>query len=80
MPRMRVYGGSPVLSSNFESSIPGLYFTGLAAAQQFGPYLRFVAGTEYAARKISNACRSRVGSAVSASSQLRESTAGSETI
>jgi FAD-dependent urate hydroxylase len=80
MPRMRVYSGSPVLSSNFESSIPGLYFTGLAAAQQFGPYLRFVAGTEYAARKISNACRSRVGSAVSASSQLRESTAGPQTI
>ena len=55
--RMRRYQGTPVLSSDFESSIPGLHFTGLAAAQQFGPSMRFVAGVHYAAPKISNACQ-----------------------
>jgi len=55
--RINVYGTAPVLSSRFESSIPGLFFTGLVAAQQFGPSLRFVAGADYAARRISHACR-----------------------
>lgn len=45
---------SPHLSSNFESSIPGLYFTGLGSANSFGPLMRFLAGTEYTARRISH--------------------------
>ena len=45
---------SPVLSSNFESSIPGLYFTGLASANSFGPVMRFVAGASYTARRLSS--------------------------
>jgi cation diffusion facilitator CzcD-associated flavoprotein CzcO len=44
---------SPVLSPNFESSISGLYFTGLASANAFGPVMRFVAGTSYTARRLS---------------------------
>ncbi|AUG81121.1 hypothetical protein CFP65_6465 [Kitasatospora sp. MMS16-BH015] len=48
-------GGSPRLAPSFESSIPGLYFTGLSAADAFGPLMRFVAGTGYAARRISAA-------------------------
>ncbi|MET8858708.1 NAD(P)-binding domain-containing protein [Streptomyces sp. NPDC004579] len=44
--------GAPKLSSGFESSVPGLFFTGLAAAPTFGPVLRFVAGTEFAARRV----------------------------
>ena len=43
----------PQLSSNFESSVPGLYFTGLASAYSFGPVMRFIAGTGFAARRIS---------------------------
>jgi FAD-dependent urate hydroxylase len=54
---LRHYQGAPLLSSDFECSIPGLYFTGLAAAQHFGPSMRFVVGADYAARKISNACQ-----------------------
>jgi FAD-dependent urate hydroxylase len=54
---IRRYHGVPLLTSDFECSIPGLYVTGLAAAQQFGPSMRFVVGADYAARKISNACR-----------------------
>src|SRR5579872_6293912 len=44
---------SPLLSSNFESSISGLHFTGLGSANSFGPVMRFIAGTEYTARRIS---------------------------
>jgi cation diffusion facilitator CzcD-associated flavoprotein CzcO len=44
--------GSPVLSRNFESSVPGLYFMGLTAAASFGPMLRFAYGSDYAARRL----------------------------
>jgi pyridine nucleotide-disulfide oxidoreductase len=44
---------SPLLSSNFESSVPGLYFTGLGSANSFGPAMRFLAGADYTARRIS---------------------------
>nr|WP_308013234.1 NAD(P)-binding domain-containing protein [Streptomyces griseocarneus] len=43
---------APRLSGAFESSVPGLYFTGSMAAPVFGPMLRFVAGTGFAARRI----------------------------
>lgn len=45
--------GSPKLSRNFESSIPGLYFVGLSSAATFGPLQRFVHGTDFAARTVS---------------------------
>ncbi|MFB6828706.1 FAD-dependent oxidoreductase [Streptomyces hydrogenans] len=45
-------GGAPVLSAGFESSVPGLYFTGLAAAPTFGPVLRFVHGTEFSSHRL----------------------------
>ncbi len=44
---------TPVLSPNFESSVLGLYFTGLASANQFGPAMRFLHGAEYTARRVS---------------------------
>jgi cation diffusion facilitator CzcD-associated flavoprotein CzcO len=40
---------APVLSMNFESSVPGAYFVGLLASLSFGPLFRFVAGGRYAA-------------------------------
>lgn len=52
---LRVFAGAPVLTSGFESSTPGLYFTGLAAAPSFGPLLRFVTGTAFAARRLTAA-------------------------
>ncbi len=44
--------GTPVLKDNFESSQPGLYFLGLAAANSFGPLLRFMVGAEFAAPRL----------------------------
>jgi thioredoxin reductase len=49
---LRRAGDAPALSRNFESSIAGLYFVGTAAANSFGPMLRFVYGTAYASRRV----------------------------
>ncbi len=44
--------GSPVLSRNLESSVPGLYFVGLQSANSFGPVMRFVRGSEWVANHL----------------------------
>jgi hypothetical protein len=51
--RIRHEEQMPRLSSNFESSVPGLYFSGLASANSFGPVVRFIAGTGFTARRMS---------------------------
>jgi cation diffusion facilitator CzcD-associated flavoprotein CzcO len=51
--RLRTAHGFPVLNHGFESSSAGLYFVGAPAAYSFGPLLRFVVGTRYAARTLS---------------------------
>ncbi|GCE25371.1 hypothetical protein KDA_08550 [Dictyobacter alpinus] len=48
---LQSHRGSPVLNSWFETSIPKLYFVGFSAARSFGPYYRFVLGSEAAARR-----------------------------
>jgi hypothetical protein len=45
----------PRLSGSSESSVPGLFVTGLASAAAFGPLMRFVCGTVFAAPRISAA-------------------------
>ena len=50
--RVRRVDGHPVLGAGFESSVPGLHFVGAPALYSFGPLLRFVAGTEFAARRV----------------------------
>ena len=52
---IRTAAGSPILSRGFESSVPGLYFAGLAAANSFGPVMRFAFGAGFAAKRISAA-------------------------
>jgi thioredoxin reductase len=46
---------TPILSAEFESSLPGLYFVGVSAANSFGPVMRFAYGAEFAARTVSHA-------------------------
>jgi cation diffusion facilitator CzcD-associated flavoprotein CzcO len=41
-----------VLSTHFETSVPGLFMVGATAANSFGPLLRFIFGTEFAARRL----------------------------
>ena len=50
--KLKALNGAPVLSSNFESSMPGLYFAGVAAANSFGPVMRFAFGAGFAARTL----------------------------
>jgi hypothetical protein len=50
--RIKTASGMPVLSSSFESSVPGIYFVGIAAANSFGPVMRFAFGAGFAARRL----------------------------
>lgn len=52
---MKTLEKSPVLSSDFESSIAGLYFVGLSAAYSFGPVMRFAYGADFASQRITKA-------------------------
>jgi putative flavoprotein involved in K+ transport len=62
---------TPVLSSTFASSVPGLYFVGVASANSFGPLMRFACGAEWTAKRISAilaaaTARTRVAAVVNA--------------
>jgi len=56
---------APVLSRDFQSSIAGLYFVGLAAAHYLGPVMRFMFGAGYTARRLSQHLEQVVGSRAS---------------
>jgi thioredoxin reductase len=51
--------GWPQLRGAFESSVPGLYFVGFPAAGSYGPLMRFVCGTAYAAPRVTAAVAAR---------------------
>lgn len=51
--QVRTADGAPVLNRHFESTVPGLHFIGAAAANSFGPMLRFAFGAGFAARRVS---------------------------
>jgi thioredoxin reductase len=52
--QLKLNDDAPALSSQFESSVPGLFFVGAAAARSFGPVLRFACGAKFAAGHLSN--------------------------
>jgi FAD-dependent urate hydroxylase len=54
---LRQVGGYPRLTDGLESSVPGLHFLGAIAAGTFGPLMRFVAGTKYAAPALTHRLR-----------------------
>src|SRR5262249_53292180 len=58
--RIRRVETSPVLSSKFESSVPGLYFAGPASQVSFGPLMRFACGAKFSARRISSHLATRI--------------------
>lgn len=43
---------TPKLSDNFESTVPGLFLVGPAAANSFGPLMRFMVACEYIAPRL----------------------------
>lgn len=52
---VRTLAGTPDVGPDFQSSVPGLYFIGPAVAPTFGPVMRFVCGSDYAARTVARA-------------------------
>ncbi len=56
---IRLAGGYPVLGPGLESSVPGLHFAGAPAAYSFGPVMRFVVGSWYAAPAIARRAADR---------------------
>jgi thioredoxin reductase len=50
--RIRRAHGAPMLSRNFETSVPGLFMIGVAAANSFGPLMRFACGARFTARRL----------------------------
>ncbi len=50
--RIRSAADSPILGGRFESSVPGLFFVGISAANSFGPLLRFAFGARYTAERL----------------------------
>lgn len=57
--RIKSVADSPILNRRFESTVPGLYFVGISAANSFGPLLRFAFGADYTARRLTRHLASR---------------------
>lgn len=57
---IRTHADMPILSSRFESSVRGLFFTGPIAKYSFGPLMRFMVGAKYAAPAIARHLESRL--------------------
>jgi Pyridine nucleotide-disulphide oxidoreductase len=68
---VRRVGGTPRLSANFESSVPGLYFLGPLSANCFGPAMRFVLGADFTARRLARHLASTIRESASSASIRR---------
>ncbi len=56
---IKASGGYPLLGPGLESSVAGLHFLGAPAAFSFGPIMRFVVGTWYAAPALARRAQGR---------------------
>jgi len=61
--RVARHDGAPGLAAGFESSVPGLHFVGASAVASYGPLTRFLAGTAFTARELTEAVLERDGHA-----------------
>jgi thioredoxin reductase len=57
--RLEVTDGSPALDENFQTSVPNLFITSMAAAQEFGPFVAFTLSARISATLIGRAISSR---------------------
>ena len=55
--RLKLVADTAVVDGNYQSSAPGLYFIGPAVAPTFGPVMRFVYGSDHAARTVARRLR-----------------------
>lgn len=59
--RITNHDGAPLISDNFETPARGLFVTGPAAMNSFGPLMRFMVGAEFAAPHITARLERRFG-------------------
>jgi hypothetical protein len=52
MQKLALADHAPVLSRHFETSVPGLFVVGTAAANSFGPLLRFAYGAGFTSNRL----------------------------
>jgi hypothetical protein len=52
LPRIKTSDGYPALDEYFQTTVPGLYITGVAAIHDFGPVYAFVRGCPSSAKII----------------------------
>ena len=57
MRQLQLADYSPALSRHFETSVPGLFVVGTAAANSFGPMLRFAYGAGFTSRRLTQFLR-----------------------
>jgi len=57
---LETVNGYPELGRGFESNVPGLHFLGAPSAWSYGPLMRFVAGTGFAASELARSIAGRV--------------------
>jgi thioredoxin reductase len=69
---------TPVLSSYFETSVPGLYMVGLASANSFGPLTRFAYGAKFTAKHISKHLVAKVRASASSRPRSRNVSCASD--
>jgi pyruvate/2-oxoglutarate dehydrogenase complex dihydrolipoamide dehydrogenase (E3) component len=50
--KLKRVADTAAVNGSYESSVPGLYFIGPAVAPTFGPVMRFVYGSDHAARTV----------------------------
>ncbi len=55
LPRLATRNGFPVLDEHFQTNIPGLFITSMAAGQDFGPFFGFTISVRTSARLIGQA-------------------------
>lgn len=58
---LEIRDGYPVISGNLESSIAGLFFTGVLAKGRFGPTFNFIFASPAGAKRVIKGVRHRVG-------------------
>ncbi len=59
--RLRTVAGTPALDRDYQTSVAGLYAVGPGVAPTFGPVMRFVYGTDHAARTVSRRVSAAAG-------------------
>ncbi len=58
LPRLKTVSGFPALDEDFQTSVPGLYITGLASTRDFGPFFEYVRGCPISAKIIGDRIQS----------------------